>query len=130
VLSCLPEPTDAAAPAPTTLDLREPRVVALPAWHGSLLIERTPAGGVATEHLADVTVRARTGGERFRFAPQATARSLKKQFQSRGIPAWARRTPLLSQADGRIVFVPGLGIDAAFQAAPGADQRSLVWQPD
>jgi tRNA(Ile)-lysidine synthase len=130
VLACLPEQAGPTGPAAITLDLREPRRIALPAWQGSLVIERARAGGVAAEHLAAITLHARCGGERFRFAPRASARSLKKQFQAQGVPPWARQAPLLSQADGRIVFVPGLGIDAAFQAAPGIDQRSLAWQPD
>lgn len=112
-----------------TLDLRQPGLVALPAWQGTLHIERARSGGVPIEALAAVQLRARQGGERFRFGPKATARSLKKQFQARGIPAWARQAPLLSSADGRLIFVPGLGIDAAFQAVEGAEQRRITWVP-
>ena len=56
------------------------------------------------------------------------ARSLKKQFQARSVPAWEREGPLLFMADGRLLFVPGLGIDAALQAAPGEPQLAIRWQ--
>lgn len=119
----------AAVAGAVTLDLRQPGLVTLPAWHGALQIERAASGGVPVEALATVQVHARQGGERFRFGPKATARSLKKQFQARGVPAWARQAPLLSSAEGRLIFVPGLGIDAAFQAEEGAEQRRITWVP-
>lgn len=119
----------AASDEAVTLDLREPGVFELPAWQGALRVEPVRAGGVPTEALAAVRLHTRSGGERFRFGPKAAARSLKKQFQARGIPAWARHAPILSHADGRLIFVPGLGIDAAFQAAEGTEQRCLTWLP-
>jgi tRNA(Ile)-lysidine synthase len=131
VLSLVP-PAMAPVPgdSPAPLDLRHPRRIVLPPWRGSLLVEAAAEGGVPTAQLAGLLLRVRSGGERFRPAPGAPSRSLKKQFQARGVPAWARAAPLLVDAQDRIVFVPGLGIDAAFQAAPGVDQCRLQWLPD
>ncbi len=74
--------------------------------------------------------QARQGGERFQGQPGRPPRSLKKQFQAAGIPAWARDAPLLVAADGMLLFVPGLGIDARALAAPGRARVGLEWLPD
>jgi tRNA(Ile)-lysidine synthase len=84
-------------------------------------------GGVAADLLAHAQWQQRQGGERFQRAPGTPPRSLKKQFQAAGVPAWQRDAPLLFAADGRLLFVPGLGIDARAQAAPGAPQFALSW---
>ena len=80
--------------------------------------------------LQGVLVRARRGGERFALEPGAQARSLKQQFQARAVPAWSREGPLLMTSDERVLFVPGLGIDARLWAAPGEPQWGLRWCPD
>ena len=54
---------------------------------------------------------ARSGGEQWQAQPRSTPRSLKKQYQAAGIAAWQRDGPLVI-ADDRLVFVPGLGVDA------------------
>jgi tRNA(Ile)-lysidine synthase len=130
---CMVPPQQADPPGETqelTLDLSNPGRVDLAPWGGHWCIERCRSGGVATDQLRQVRAHGRRGGERFRVAPTAAARSLKKQFQAGGVPAWARGGPLLFSVDGRLIYVPGLGVDAAFHAAPGVDQRSLRWQPD
>ena len=60
--------------------------------------------------------------------PSGGARSLKKQWQSQGIPAEGREGPLLYDATGTLLFVPGLGIDARAWAPPGAPQWTLRWR--
>jgi tRNA(Ile)-lysidine synthase len=89
-------------------------------------------GGVPVALLRDARWQARSGGERFQRATGTPPRSLKKQFQAAGVPAWQRDAPLLYSADGRLLFVPGLGIDARVLAAPGEVQCSLAWvrRPD
>jgi tRNA(Ile)-lysidine synthase len=84
---------------------------------------------VSTLHLRNVQACARQGGERFSLAPGATARSLKKQFQALAIPAWQRDGPLLYSCEGRLIFVPGLGVEARFQAPAGQPQLRLSWVP-
>ncbi len=123
--------TGAALPASGScaLDLSRPGTQPVPAFEGRFVVEAARASGAAAEVLRSVVARSRQGGERFRLSPRGSARSLKKQFQARGIPAWEREGPLLFTAEGRLLFVPGLGIDAALQAAPGDPQFTLRWVP-
>jgi tRNA(Ile)-lysidine synthase len=75
----------------------------------------------------------RRGGEQFQSQPNSTPRSLKKQFQSAAVPAWARSGPLLLAAPelgGQLIFVPGLGLDARLWAPAGKPQFGLNWRPD
>lgn len=92
-------------------------------------LQSTPVeqGGVSVAVLRHAQWRLREGGERFQRAPGTPPRSLKKQFQAAGVPAWQRDAPLLFSSDGRLLFVPGLGIDARAQAAPGEAQCTLTW---
>lgn len=120
----------AAAPAaPVWLDLRRPGVHTVPGWGGSLRVSAVEAGGVPLEQLAHVEARARVGGEAFQFAARSLPRSLKKQYQVRAVPAWQRDAPLVFDGE-RLLFVPGLGIDARCVATPGAPQRMLAWEPE
>jgi tRNA(Ile)-lysidine synthase len=91
--------------------------------------EPVATGGVPVTLLQTVYAATRQGGERFRLAPRAAARSLKKQYQAAGVPAWQRAGPLLWLPDGRLLFAPGLGIDAALRAGPGQPQLALRWCP-
>ena len=77
--------------------------------------------------LRDVYIGPRLGGERFRLAPRALARSLKKQFQSRDVPAWLRGGPLLHGPAGELLYVPGLGVEGAAQASPGEEALHIHW---
>ena len=95
-----------------------------------MVVHPATAGGAPAALLRGVVVRDRQGGEAFRAAARATARSLKKQFQARGVANWERGGPLLFTAAGELLFVPGLGIEGALQAAPGTPQLSLEWVPD
>ena len=129
-----PQAVDAAAPtlaAPAAvLDLSVPGRVDVPGWPGHWQVQSTREGGLARASLRQVVAHARAGGERFRLAPGAAARSLKLQYQARGVPAWQRQGPLLSTAAGQLLFVPGLGPEAAFLAAAGVAQLQLRWVPD
>lgn len=98
----------------------------LPGGHGTLLVRRVPEGGVPLAWLAQAEWRARTGGERFQAGLGRPARSLKRQYQAAGIPAWQRDVPLL-YSGGQLVFVPGLGLDARVIGLPGQVLVSLAW---
>ena len=78
--------------------------------------------------LAQVELRARSGGERFQAGLGRPARSLKKQFQAAEMPAWERSGPLVFSG-GQLVFVPGLGLDARVIGLPGQAQVTLAWEP-
>jgi tRNA(Ile)-lysidine synthase len=98
------------------------------AW-GRLRVQPASAGGVglAPGLLEGATWRWREGGERMRLGPGRPARCLRKQFQSLGVPSWARQAPLLWSADGRLLFVPGLGIEGAVQEFEASDRVVLTW---
>jgi tRNA(Ile)-lysidine synthase len=94
---------------------------------GTLVVRRVATGGVPLALLQDCELRARPAGQGFQRAADTPARSLKKQFQAAGVPAWQRDAPLL-YAGEQLVFVPGLGIDARAQALPGTPRVSIEWQ--
>lgn len=101
----------------------------LDAWAGWLEVRNVEEGGVASVRLRACTARTRSGGEQFQLKPGGIPRSLKKQYQALGVPAWHRGGPLL-WLDESLLFVPGLGVDARLWAAPGEPQLALEWVPD
>jgi tRNA(Ile)-lysidine synthase len=102
---------------------------AVPGMPARLRVRRVGAAaeGLPLALLGDARWQARQGGERFQRAAGTPPRSLKKQFQSAAVPAWSRDAPLLFSADGQLLFVPGLGIDARALARPGQPRVSLAW---
>jgi tRNA(Ile)-lysidine synthase len=75
-------------------------------------------------------IRARCGGERMRPEADRPTRTLKNLFQERSVAAWTRdRLPLLFHHD-RLVWVPGIGIDCAYQCAPEDDGIMPRWSLD
>ncbi|MGC4062005.1 MAG: tRNA lysidine(34) synthetase TilS [Aquabacterium sp.] len=119
------EPSD---PPVRTLSIHEPGDIALPEWGGTLVIAPAVQAGVAPSTLRQATLRARHGGERFQAGPARPARSLKKQFQASDVPAWHRHGPLIFAGE-KLVFVPGLGVDARCWAPSGEPQWALEWVP-
>jgi len=79
--------------------------------------------------LCECELRPRIGAEQFQGAANRPPRSLKKQFQAAAVEPWQRDAPLL-WCGGKLVYVPGLGIDARSQAQPGEPQVRLDWVPD
>ncbi|MFN3298205.1 tRNA lysidine(34) synthetase TilS, partial [Caldimonas sp.] len=78
--------------------------------------------------LRRIELRARSGGEQFQAGPGRPPRTLKKQFQSAGVPVWAREGPLVYDAQGHLLFVPSLGMDARAWADAGRRQWRLRWE--
>jgi tRNA(Ile)-lysidine synthase len=120
-----------AAEAPLNamaLRIAQPGTYEIASWQGALRVTAVRSGGVALQRMHRCELRARTGSERFQAALDRPPRSLKKQFQAASIPPWQRGAPLL-YCDGRLVFVPGLGIDAAAIAEPDEPQVALEWVP-
>lgn len=112
---------------PVELSIKAPGRVVLPHGLGVLHVVSVEQGGVALASLETCWLASRAGGERFQMAPDRPARSLKKQFQLMGVPAWRRQGPLLYARD-QLVFVPGLGLDARAWAGQGQAQVALSWQ--
>ena len=78
--------------------------------------------------LAHLELKPREGGEHFQARVGRPPRSLKKQYQAAGVPAWNREGPLV-YSGGQLVFVPGLGLDARVIGLPGQPQMQLRWLP-
>jgi len=127
-----PAPFDLASPTPLPdaqhLCIQNAGDWPLPDWHGVLRVSLASEGGVSPSLLKGLSLRPRSGGEQFQAGPGRPPRSLKKQFQSAGVPTWDRQGPLL-YAGEQLVFVPGLGVDARCLAAPGQPQWALDWVP-
>ncbi len=95
---------------------------ALPWAGGYVRFEAACGEGLSAARLAAAKRRAlapRTSGMSLRLSPQRPRRELRKLCQEAGIPAWLRaRLPVL-WVDGEPAWVGGIGIEAAFAAAPG-----------
>lgn len=99
------------------------------AWHGERQVELAALGGVlhmrrgrgsglslASLRGEAVTIRARHGGERLQPDAMRPRRTVRNLLQESLIPPWIRdRLPFIYCGD-RLACVPGIGIDAAFQA--------------
>ena len=105
-------------------------LVRIPELGGELRFQRARGRGIDAARLDGrvCTVRLRAGGERLRPDARRPRRTLKNLFQESGVPPWQRdRLPML--VCGRaLVWVPGLGVDAAWQAAPGAPGIVPRWR--
>lgn len=127
-----PPATGASSPGGAEVDLSRAGQHPLPGWHGVMVVREVGLGGIPAALLRSTQVCARIAGLNFQFAARSQARSLKKQFQASGVPAWLRDGPIL-KAGGRLLFVAGLGMDArAVQWAPRSDGHALYaleWIP-
>ncbi|MDP3824789.1 MAG: tRNA lysidine(34) synthetase TilS [Burkholderiales bacterium] len=121
-------PATAARARETRLSVTRAGRYALPGWAGRLHVERTSSEGVPLAWLARLELRPRGGAEQFQSGLGRPPRSLKKQFQSAGVPEWGRAGPLL-YSGGQLVFVPGLGLDARVLGLPGQPLVHLRWEP-
>src|SRR5882762_2170603 len=102
------------------------RRIPIPALGGKLLFRRARGEGIDLHKLERrrVAVRLRAGGERLQPDPRRPRRTLKNLFQEAGVPPWQRdRLPLLFCGND-LVWAPGLGIDAHYQAT--ADTIGVV----
>lgn len=100
----------------------------LPALGGELRFRAARGAGIDARRLQEKpwTVRLRSGGERLQPDPRRPRRTLKNLFQEAGVPAWEReRLPMLCCGED-LVWVPGLGVDARYQAPAGA----AGWLPE
>jgi tRNA(Ile)-lysidine synthase len=128
-LHAIPAAAPLAGAQRSAIDLSRPGIYALPQWSGALEVKHAQAG-VPARVLRDCTLRTRSGGEQFQRAPRSTPRSLKKQYQAAGIAAWQREGPLVYSQD-KLLFVPGLGIDARWLTAETRTRGlTLHWHAD
>ena len=71
-----------------------------------------------------VVIRFRLGGERMRPDCNRPCRSLKNLFQEGSFPHWERESLPLLFSDEHLVWVPGIGVDCAYQA--GVSDQGLI----
>ena len=96
---------------------------------GELRFRRARGRGFDAK-LKPLLVRRRSGGERLQPDARRPRRTLKNLFQEAGVPPWERdRLPLLFSG-AQLVWVPGLGIDARFQAAGKRAAWLPEWRPN
>jgi tRNA(Ile)-lysidine synthase len=103
--------------------------LALPPGLGQLQFEHGIGRGLSANALRanQVNIAFRSGGERMALAEKRPHRPLKKLFQDAGLAPWLReRTPLI-YCGRRLVFVPGLGAAAEFQARNGEESWQIKW---
>lgn len=77
---------------------------------------------------AEVTVRARQGGEKLKLPGRAGRHELKKLYQAAAIPPWERDARPLIYLDGRLAAVAGLWIDEWAWASKENGCYQLSWQ--
>jgi tRNA(Ile)-lysidine synthase len=116
-------------PPPSSVDLSRAGRYPQPDWQGTWLVEAA-APGISPTRLAGLTQRVRAGGEQFQRAPASAPRGLKKACQEAGLPPWRRGGPLLFDAEGRLIAVAGLGMDARAFAEKDEPQLALRWLDD
>jgi tRNA(Ile)-lysidine synthase len=98
----------------------------LPALGGELRFRRARGKGI--DASTSLRVKLRSGGERLQPDPRRPRRTLKNLFQEAGVPPWERdRVPLLVCGDD-LVWVPGLGVDARYQARKNAPGVLPEWR--
>lgn len=97
---------------------------------GELKFRKVRGRGIDRRRLTGaLQVRARSGGERLRLDAARPSRTLKNLFQEAGVPPWRREgMPLLFCGDS-LVWVPGLGVDAAYRAAKNVTGIVPEWRP-
>ena len=101
--------------------------LAITALGGELRFRRVRGRGIATS-AKPLQVRVRKGGERLQPDARRPRRTLKNLFQEAGVPPWERdRLPLLVSGED-VVWVPGLGVDARYQAPKNAPGVLPEWR--
>lgn len=101
----------------------------IPVLQGTLRFVQQDNIGIDTIKLAQqtVTIRIRSGGERFQPDCGRPRRSLKKILQEAGVPAWERYSLPLLFCGEQLVWVAGIGIDCHFQASAGQTGLVVTW---
>lgn len=116
------------------MDLSRPGRHPVPAWRGEIEVFEVfptpgaPAQGLSASRLIKVELRPREGKAQFQTHAKGIPRSLKKCWQTAGIPAPQREGPHLYIAQ-TLVFVPGLGLDARAVEQSSEPLLALRWHP-
>ncbi len=103
--------------------------IELPPWRGALIFEQGVVG-LPAELLrkGELTLRARSGGERLKQDGTRPSRSLKNLYQEAGVPARHRPWLPLLFLDNDLIWAAGLGLDARYAQVP--EGIRLAWEAD
>ena len=111
------------------VDWRQESRLDLGQERGTVTFERSTGEGLCAAKAAGEGwyFAPRGGGESLRLAPGRPTRTLKNLLQEHDIPPWDReRLPLLFHGD-RLVWVPGVGIEAEYACGPGEEGLRPGW---
>jgi tRNA(Ile)-lysidine synthase len=97
---------------------------------GNVRFERATGDGLSARAAAQGAwyFGPRSGGERLRPRASGPSRTLKNLFQEHAVPPWQRAAMPLLFHEGRLVWAPGIGIDADYACAPGEPGLKPCWQ--
>jgi tRNA(Ile)-lysidine synthase len=120
---------DRGAGAFSPIPWKGERKLPIPELGGELRFRAVRGKGFSRNLFKEtLNIRLRAGGERLQPDPRRPRRTLKNLFQEAGVPPWERdRLPLLTSGDD-VVWVPGLGVDARYQAAKNAPGVLPEWR--
>jgi tRNA(Ile)-lysidine synthase len=98
---------------------------------GIIEFEEVTGEGIAADSVdeGEWYFAPRTGGESIRLGgSERPTRTLKNLFQELGVPIWQREKMPLLFHDGRLVWVPGIGIAAEYACEPGREGFRPSWR--
>jgi len=118
-------------PRPFARRWRGEKRLAMKELGGVLTLARTTGSGISLTRLVGrpVTVRLRRGGERLQPDGRRPRRSLKNLLQEAKVPPWRRECLPLIFHGQVLVWVPGIGVDRAYQAKSGELALLPDWAP-
>lgn len=119
-----------ASPVAQPLEARIWRGEASLDWAGGeLRFDLGGSDGISVARLAGrpVEIRPRHGGERLRPDPQRPRRSLKSWLREAAIPPWERVVLPCLWCGDELVWVAGIGSDAAYAASAGEPAWRVDW---
>ncbi|MEO5677472.1 MAG: tRNA lysidine(34) synthetase TilS [Usitatibacter sp.] len=120
----------AARDEPWRVAWRRESEVDLGEGRGSVCFEAVRGDGIAVDSArpGDWYFASRSGGETIRLGVDRPTRTLKNLLQEREIPMWQReKLPLLFH-DGRLVWIPGVGIAAEYACEAGQEGFQPSWR--
>jgi tRNA(Ile)-lysidine synthase len=105
--------------------------LAVPELGGVLVMTPSSGAGLSLARLREhpVAIRTRGGGERLQPDRGRPRRTLKNLMQEARIPPWERERLPLVFCGSDLAWAATLGIDCAYQAAPGERSVSPSWRP-
>jgi len=104
-------------------------IVVLGEGRGTIAFARAVGAGLAASltQAGDWYFAPRAGGERLRLDPHRPTRTLKNLLQENDIPLARRAVLPLLFRDGELVWVPGIGIAAAYACRGGEPGLDPCW---